>query len=96
MDASASKRGSYTGEKASKDPSSLLSRLVFFAQMAKKQNQEVTLQKFRESEGRDAEKVITLAVKKGFITLKRSKRGTVISVGPNASEVRTHIHLVGG
>lgn len=90
------KRGGYTGVKAAKNTSSLLSRLILFVQMAKRQNREVTTADFRASEGDvSAEKTITLAVKRKWITLKRRGNAQVIGLGENVKEVETMLHMLG-
>lgn len=86
----ANKRGGeYTGMKASKDTSSLLSRLILFVQIAQKRNHQPTTREFRDSEGCNGEKTIALAVRKGWIVLKRKGNARVIELGPNYREIET-------
>ena len=80
----ASKRGPYTGMKASKNTSSLLSRLILFIQIQNKAgNMAPTTRQFRDSEGlsrHGGEKTLTLAYKKGWIIMNRSGNSTILAV----------------
>ncbi len=95
-DSAPKRKREYTGKKATKDTSSLLSRLILFVQLADKQGKAVTTTDFRTSEGDiSGEKTITLAIKKGYITLTRKGNQRVIKLGEKAGEVATLIGLLG-
>ena len=95
-DTAPKRKRAYTGEKAAQDTSSLLSRLILFIQIGELKGIDRTTREFRDSDPdvRSAEKTITLAVKRGWITLHRKGNARVMKLGPNVSEVHTLIHIL--